>query len=175
VSAKVGGSNDDNNDDDYGSFGGGGGAKIGHHSPTSSARPRKTSTTSSHPRQTHAPSNNKNKAQHNDHDDLPACNGHDDPKAVLNLCVKVGAGKDPLVEAGATVLGENGTKVKAKVAGATVADVRLLLVLLPQSRTLLTLPLSPLRSRSTTRVSRPRSLVFSTSTLPVQARTPVVF
>ncbi|GAA6030655.1 hypothetical protein JCM8097_006257 [Rhodosporidiobolus ruineniae] len=114
---KIGGSDDDE-DDGSGTFNRGAGVKIAQH--TSSAS--RSTTTSARPRQT-ASSPGKGKGN-----PLPACDGVNDPNAALNLCVKVGSsngGKDPLVGVGAKVLGENGTKAKATVGGATVADVSL--------------------------------------------------
>ncbi|GAA5970398.1 hypothetical protein JCM11641_001695 [Rhodosporidiobolus odoratus] len=119
---KVGGSpsstsSPSNDNEDYGNFNGRNGIKIGRHSSTTtSARPRQTS------QRNPTNNNNKNKSNGNDNgDDLPACNGNDDPKAALNACVKVG----DVAGVGATVLGEDGTKVKAKVGDATIADVSL--------------------------------------------------
>ncbi|GAA5909545.1 hypothetical protein JCM6882_003452 [Rhodosporidiobolus microsporus] len=108
-------------DEDWGTFNGGAGVKIGLHSPSSSTA------TAARARQTPARINN-NKNTDDGADGLPACDGNDDPNAALNLCVKVGStqkGKDPLVGVGASVLGEKGTKAKATVGGATVADVSL--------------------------------------------------
>ncbi|GAA6016653.1 hypothetical protein JCM10207_000135 [Rhodosporidiobolus poonsookiae] len=116
VKAKVGGS-DDSDDEDWGAFRGGNGVKLASttqrlSSPTTAARARQTTAAN---RMTKAADNKK----------LPACDGNDDPRAVLNLCVKVGAGKDPLVGVGATVLGSQGTKAKVTVGDATLADVSL--------------------------------------------------
>ncbi|GAA5851946.1 hypothetical protein JCM8547_000107 [Rhodosporidiobolus lusitaniae] len=92
--------------DDFGSFRPGNGIKIGHHTPSS---------TSSRPS-----SNSRNDK------DLPGCNGSLDPRALVNACVKVNTGGEKdLVDVGASVVGEEGTKVKAQVGGANVADVSL--------------------------------------------------
>ncbi|BGP20886.1 hypothetical protein JCM10213_003384 [Rhodosporidiobolus nylandii] len=100
-----------NGGDNFGIFRPGNGVKIGQTTTTTSARAQRTP----------SPSRNNNNQVSGNGSDLPACDGNDDPRALANACVKVGN----VVQAGATVLGPDGTHAKAKVGDATVAQVDL--------------------------------------------------